>query len=74
MIINLLQAAPVPMSTKLVTKNFIHLVQSGTPVTYYRNQYAEFSPFLKQTNDLMYFSDPEQVLLLGFGHYNASDS
>ena len=49
------------------------LLESGTLVTYYRNQDAEFSPFFKQTNDLVYCSDPEQVLLLGFGQYNASD-
>ena len=50
------------------------LLESGTLVTYYRNQDAEFSPFFKQTNDLAYCSDPEQVLLLDFGQYNASDS
>lgn len=58
------------LASDLTEKN---LLESGTLVTYYRNWDPEFSPFLKQTTDLMLCNDPEQVLhLLGVGQY-ASD-
>ena len=50
-----------------------NLLESGTLVAYYRNRDAEFSRFFKQSTDLLYCKDPEQVLLLGVGQYNASD-
>ena len=59
------------LASRLKEKN---LLESGTLVTYCRNRDAKFSPFFRQTTDLVYCSDPEQILLLiGVGQYNASD-
>ena len=50
-----------------------NLLESGTLITYYRNWNAEFSPFFKQTTELVYCSDLEQVtFLLGVGQYSAN--
>lgn len=62
---------PEPLVSPLKEKNWL---ESGTLVTYHRNRDADFLPFFKQTTDLVYFSDLEQVLLpLVVGQYNASD-
>ena len=58
------------LASSLQEKN---LLESGTLATYYRNWDAEFSPFFKEITDLVSCSDPEQVLLLSVGKYNAND-
>ena len=69
--LNLSKESSEVLASRLKEKN---VLEPGTLVTYYRNRDAEFSPFFKQTTDLVYCSDPEQVLLLlGVVHYNASN-
>ena len=69
--LNLSKESSEVLASRLKEKN---LLEPGTLVTYYRNRDAEFSPFFKQTTDLVYCSDPKQVLLLlGVVHYNASN-
>ena len=69
--LNLSKESSEVLTSRLKEKN---LLESGTPVIYYRNQDAEFSAFFKQSTDLVYCSDPEQVLLLlSVGQYNGSD-
>ena len=69
--LNLSKESSEVLAPRLTEKN---LLESVTLVTYYRNQDADFSPFLKQTTGLVYCSDPEQVALLhGVGQYNASN-
>ena len=69
--LNLSKESSEVLVSRLKEKN---LLESGTLVTYYRNQDAEFSPFFRRTRDLVCFSYPERVLfVLGVGQYNASD-
>ena len=59
--LNLFKESSEVFASCLKEKN---LLQSGTLVIYYRNRDAEFSPSFNQTTDFVYYSDPEQVLLL----------